>query len=128
MLRFTMIALALLVVFYQPQATIALAPVRTLNDYSVPELIEHFASQYGVSSKVLLDVAFCESSYRQSAIGDSGKAKGIFQFHQPTWESFTEKMGEELDRDSAIDQAKVAAWAFSNRLGSHWTCYTRLYK
>lgn len=66
MLRFTMIALALLVVFYQPQATIALAPIRTLNDYSVPELIEHYFPQ---NADLMTAIFKAESGLNENAVG-----------------------------------------------------------
>lgn len=70
----------------------------------------------------MLAVSKCESGYNPKAVGDGGRARNIFQFHKPTWDSFTKKMGEELDYNSYHDQSKVASWAFSNGYASHWTC------
>lgn len=102
----------------------ALIPPKPL---STQDYIVKYAQVYGVSQKQLLTVAFCESSYKQSAVGDGGKAKGIFQFHKPTWDYFTKQMGESLDRNSVHDQAKVAAWAFAHGYQSHWTCFSKYY-
>ena len=89
---------------------------------TVQELIGKYAVMNGLSEQKLLLIAKCESGLNQKAIGDGGKAIGIFQFHQPTWDLFSKKMGEELDIHSANDQARLASWAFAHGLESHWTC------
>ena len=86
------------------------------------ELISHFAQIYGANEELLQKVAYCESRYNYLARGDGGYAVGIFQFHQPTWDSFSRDFGEELNIQSSYDQAKLASWAFSKGLQSHWTC------
>lgn len=82
-----------------------------------------FAQRYQVNEDLLLDVAYCESRFNQNARGDSGKAIGIFQFWQGTWDSFSKDFGEILDINSVHDQAKLAAWAFSTGKQLHWTCF-----
>ncbi len=93
---------------------------------TVQESIVHFARVYKVQEKQLLAVSFCESSFNQNAIGDKGRAVGIFQFHKPTFDRFTKEMGEVLDYNSYQDQAKVASWAFSKGYQSHWSCYKKV--
>lgn len=121
MLRFTMIALALLVVFYQPQATIALAPVRTLNDYSVPELIEHFASQYGVSAENMRKTIHCESSMLPTAKGDFRNGKptsfGLSQIHLPAHPEITEEQAY-----NPVFAVEFMAKEFSEGNSKIWTC------
>lgn len=110
--------------------TYAQAPVPLpipLKDKPLTEIVEYFASQDNVPVNQLLDTMQCESSGQQSARGDGGHAYGIFQFHQPTWDAFSNKMGEQLDINSTYDQAKLAAWAFSQGYQHHWTCFSKLY-
>jgi hypothetical protein len=107
---------------------LAIAPDVALKDKPIPQIVEHFAKEYKTSPTLLVKVMNCESSGRQSAVGDSGKARGIFQFHKPTWDRFTDLMGETLDRENAVDQAKVASWAFAHGYQSHWTCYRTVMK
>lgn len=101
---------------------LAQAPQIPLEKRPIPEMVSYYANEYAVPATTLLRVMKCESSGNQKAIGDNGKAHGIFQFHKPTWDRFTKEMGETLDRESAHDQAKVAAYAFSKGYSNHWSC------
>lgn len=93
---------------------------------TVPELIEHVSEPYNVNTDILKRVAWCESSYRYNVYGDGGKAYGIYQFHKPTFDHFSKKLGEELNYYSSYDQAKLAAYMFENGKQSHWTCYNKI--
>ena len=108
------------------KADMTYIPPRVLG---VQETIAKYAEIYNAPEKELLTVAFCESSYNPKAVGDSGKARNIFQYHRPTFERFAELMGEDLDYYSYHDQAKVTAWVFANypQYKKHWTCYTKIY-
>jgi hypothetical protein len=92
---------------------------------SAENLIIGIAALYKVSPTVLSDVAMCESSVRHEGIyGDGGKAYGIMQFHQATFDWFKVKAGRpDFDRSIMSDQIELAAWAIKNGLGHHWTCY-----
>lgn len=85
--------------------------------------LQKYARVYGSNLDELRKVMHCESSGKQRAVGDGGRAIGIFQFHKQTWDMFSKKLGETLDINSYHDQTKLAAWAFSRGLQSHWTCY-----
>lgn len=125
MLRFLMIAIIGWYVFSPIQASIAQAPVPpplVLKDLPVEEIVKYYATEYHVDSSQLIAVMKCESGGKQTAVGDNGAAHGIFQFHAQTFLSFAERMGEKLDRESAVDQSKMAAWAWANKLQSHWSC------
>lgn len=102
--------------------SIAKAPNRELKEYTLPELVSHFASQYNVSPTQLMNVMRCESNYRQDSWGDGNRARGVFQYWQGTWDDFSKEFGEKLDIESAYDQIKLTAWAFSKNKQSHWTC------
>jgi soluble lytic murein transglycosylase-like protein len=118
------VLVGLILSFYSPSTSIAEAPTPPvpIKQPTVQELVSKYAMINGLSPEKLLLIAKCESGFNQKAIGDHGLAIGIFQFHQQTWDSFSQKMGEELDIHSANDQAKLASWAFKNGLQSHWTC------
>lgn len=72
----------------------------------------------------LYDVANCESELDHNAIGDNGKAKGVLQFHENTfnWLAGKAKVKEFqwLDR---TDQLKIGLWALDNNYGYLWSCY-----
>ena len=115
--------LLILCVYTSIGVAIASAPDRTSDDYSLDELIVRFAKENEVSPALLKKVMLCESHGNMELVGDGNRALGIYQYHEPTWEEFTSKMGEDLNRDSAYDQIKVTAWAFSNGYAQRWTAY-----
>lgn len=68
-----------------------------------------------------------ESSWDPKAIGDSGKAYSLAQFHKPTFESFKkESQMYELSYENPKDQITLLVWAFNNRKQNHWTTYKKL--
>lgn len=81
------------------------------------------ALEYKVDPVFALNIAKCESGFREKVYGDSGKAYGIYQFHKPTFELFKKKAGApSLDYKNPDDQIELAVWAFANGLDSHWSC------
>ncbi len=91
-------------------------------EMTVKQTVAHYARVYGVKRGELEKVIKCESNWSESAIGDHGKAHNIAQFHEDTFLRWSKQMGETLNWDSAHDQAKVMAWAFSKGYKSSWTC------
>lgn len=93
------------------------------------ELIEFYADMYGVKKEVALKVAACESEYKTTALGDNGKAYGVFQFHKPTFTEFAKKFGDDsLEYKNVEHSIELAMWAISQGKGAHWTCYRNLPK
>ncbi len=88
------------------------------------ELIDYYAAKYNANPTQLKRVAMCESKINMNPPGhnDGGAAVGMFQFHKPLWGELSKELGEDLDRYSAHDQAKAAAYAFSTGRSSRWTC------
>lgn len=111
------------------KTTVAIAPEREVKDYSVKELISHYAKLYGASENELMTVAKCESNFRPHVYGDGIKAFGVYQFHEPTFKWFSQMMGEELDYYSYHDNIKLASWVFAKypKYKTHWTCFTKFY-
>ena len=99
-------------------------PVTPPKVLSVKETIELYAEVYDANVDELLDVAMCESSLNPKARGDGGRAVNIFQYHRPTFDRFSNLMGETLDYYSYHDQAKLTSWIWANypQYKNHWTC------
>ena len=97
------------------------------NTQDIDGLIKHYAGLYGVDYNEMYITLKCESGFKHNGIyGDSGKAYGIAQFHEPTFNGFKLKAGMfELDYRDMEDQINLMAWAFGNGLKNHWTCWTR---
>ena len=99
------------------------API-IVKDMTVEETISYYAELYGASEKELRKVAYCESSFNPQAIGDHGHAKNVMQFHEPTFDYFSQEMGVELTYNSYNDQIRLASWMFGTHpeTKKHWTC------
>lgn len=83
------------------------------------------SKHYGISAERLKKVIKCESGYNSYAIGDGGKAYGLLQFHEPTFNSFKKKSGLAVEYKNPKDQITLAAWSWTNGYQSHWTCYKK---
>lgn len=96
------------------------------------ELIKKYSEHYDFPENIALKVASCESEFKPTALGDGGKAYGIYQFHKPTFEMFSKKLEkienlpEKLIYHNTEDSIKLAIWALSTDRGHHWTCYRRI--
>jgi hypothetical protein len=121
MLKTFILIVAIVYLSYSSSISIAVAPERKLNEYTVPELIQYFSKQYGSSSTELTKVMLCESGGKV-VWGDNYHARGVYQYWQPTWDSFSKEFGEKLDRESTYDQVKLTSWAFAKGYKHHWTC------
>jgi hypothetical protein len=90
---------------------------------SISHVINKWAKHYKVSTALAHCIAFKESSYRTDAIGDGGKALGLFQWHKPSWEFMRAKMGESTEdkRDCPEEATKTAMYAISKGYLRWWT-------
>jgi len=66
----------------------------------------------------LYKVIECESSWNTNAVGDSGLAFGLAQFHKPTFLAFCEG-----NYYNPFNQLKCFTQMMSKGLGRHWTCF-----
>lgn len=97
------------------------------NKACITELITAYAKVYGVDPDFALAIAKCESELKTTAVGDGGRARGVFQFHKPTFEMFAKKMGQpDLDYKNTEDNVNVAMWAFAHDKQSHWSCTEKI--
>lgn len=124
-MKITLVIVLIWACFNTP--ALAQAPEREVKDFSVKEMISYFAEYYKADEKELSKVAKCESSFNQKAVGDGGRAYGIFQYHKPTFDRFSKLLGEDLDYYSAHDQLKLTAFVFAEypQYKKHWSCYTK---
>jgi len=104
--------------------------IRPLDQYSVPELIEHYSAIYQQDPVLLKKVAWCESKYGKELHGDSGHAFSVFQFHKPTFDGWSKEFGEPLDYGSYHDHIKLAVWSFAQgeEYREAWSTYVAIKK
>lgn len=86
------------------------------------EQVEYDYKKFSTIKKVIDG----ESGWNPNAVGDSGKAKGVAQFHKPTFDDFSRLSGIEGSYEDPYDQIKLMIWAFNNNLESHWTVWRKL--
>jgi hypothetical protein len=67
-----------------------------------------------------------ESNWDVDAVGDGGLAISVSQFHEETFNWFSELSGIEGEYTNPFDQLKLMVWAFNNNLARHWTVYRLL--
>lgn len=104
----------------------AIAPVSPktaplTNREQIDDTIYRMASKYSVSPKILSAVIFCESSFNQRAIGDSGMSRGLSQIHSDYHPSVTDEMA--FDITFAVE---FLAKNVSEGRGYWWTCYKKI--
>jgi hypothetical protein len=85
--------------------------------------IERFAKEYGVSVRYLVCLAREESRFDPNAIGDGGRAHGVWQYHLATWQMFRRQMGLSTEDLRACEEeaTRTTAWAISKGLDRHWS-------
>jgi soluble lytic murein transglycosylase-like protein len=80
-------------------------------------------AKYGGNYDELYNVIQCESNWNHRAVGDSGLAFSLAQFHKQTFNSFKEMAKMDLDYYNPFDQIELMVWSFSKGLQNHWTCH-----
>ena len=106
-----------------PEATTTL---KTLGVEAIKDLIKYYSALYAVSYEEMSRVMACESSGKIDAVGDNGRAYGLFQFWENTFKLFAKDMGEKLEWKNPEHQIKLASWAFSKGKQTHWTCWKNI--
>ena len=86
-------------------------------------MIKKWARHYGVDEEFALCVAVNESSLDPLAVGDSGKAVGLFQWHLGSWRIMRKKMGLSTvdQRLNPEESARTAMFAIANGYSHWWT-------
>ncbi len=118
------IAALLTSIVHSDQEPIQVVPEPVKETILTPvQYADKYAMQYSVDANLFKKVMYCESSNNPKAIGDSGLARNVMQFHQATFNAYAKLMGQELDYNSYHDQIKLATWMWSKNLQYHWTCF-----
>lgn len=118
--------------------TLAVAPEVALQDRSIPQIVEHFADKYNVSSKQMLSIMKCESSLDPTKQSEHYYTKdnhklgikkgqrelsfGLSQIHLPAHPDITEEQAKD-----PVFAAEFMAKNFSEGHQRKWTCWRKLY-
>ncbi len=92
---------------------------------TIPEMIIKYSEKYKVDPLLVSCILFNESSYNPNATGDSGKAKGIAQYHLATFKNFRRLMGKSQEDLRLNPEASIETlcWALSTNRGYHWSVF-----
>ncbi len=86
---------------------------------------------YGISSYQMTETIRCESGFKRKAWNKTdphGGAKGIGQFLQPTFDSYSKKAGiSDGDVWDIKDSLQTMAYMFSIGQAKQWTEWRRLF-
>lgn len=96
--------------FAHSPRTIVINPLTSL------DLISKHARFYGVSEKLLKDLAMIESSMCQNVVSKVSSARGCFQFVSETWERYC--VGEVMSEN---DNIRCAAKMIGRGMIGQWT-------
>lgn len=104
-----------------PEATKAVFAAES--DSTITSTINKWADHYGVSRALAHCVALNESTYNPLAVGDSGKAHGMWQWHLTSYQFMRGKMGlDTADRRfDPEDSTQTAMYAIANGYSRWWT-------
>jgi hypothetical protein len=97
-------------------------PPIPLEQQPVVAIVEHFAAQYHVSAKKMLNTMQCESSLNVSAVGDEGHSFGLAQIYLPAHKTITQAQAQ-----NAVFASEFMAQEFSEGHQNEWTCYRQIY-
>lgn len=94
----------------------------------ISQAVQEFLPKYKSESLMIMHcLAHRENGHAANRhCGDSGKACGPFQFHQPTWEGYRKLMikaglaTEIGDRYDKKESARTTAWAISTNRAYAW--------
>lgn len=91
-------------------------------------MVQGIAEAFGVDPVIALLVVEYESSWNPEAVGDSGAAVGLYQWHLPSWELVRKHMGASLEdlRSSPVESTITTMYAWKRMGLQHWwTTYER---
>lgn len=108
--------------------TTAEAPNKSIDEYTIIEMINEVAPRFNQDPKLIKGITWCESNHRV-VVHDGGYGKGVTGFHKKTFDRylkmFIEEGGENLNYNSSYDQLKLMSYAFSKGESARreWTTY-----
>ena len=94
--------------------------------WGVESLIWEVADKYQIEYDLLYNLAICESGLKHEKYGDNGRAYGLFQWWQSSWDMYNKKFGTTLDRKNIDDQAEMTAKVLNIGGYKNWTnCFKK---
>lgn len=83
---------------------------------------------------LVIDIVFCESSFRPHVLGDDGKSYGIAQFRKETFYEFAAQAKTEMVAAgmwpahwrNPTHQLFLLGWGIDHGHGKRWTCYRKI--
>ena len=105
--------------------TVAL--LSALSQSPTEAMIEHAARAMDVSPEYAACIAYHESRFDPEAIGDQGRAVGLYQWHYESWAHVRRQMGLSTDdrRDDPVEATVTAMWAWRNGYRHWWSTAPR---
>ncbi len=79
----------------------------------------------GIDPLIAECICRAENNGNPLAVGDNGRAVGLFQFHLPAWREARRGMGldERDERTNAVASIRAALFMFKARKGYLWTTW-----
>lgn len=85
--------------------------------------IHRAAIEFGQHPGRMVGVAYCESSFDPTEVGDAGE-RGIFQFTEDTWTENAPALGYGPDDiTDVVASSRVAAEMWSRGMQARWSCW-----
>ena len=83
--------------------------------------------KYNVNYEKMWKLIQCESNWNPQAKGDKGKAFGLLQFHEPTFNFYCDQYGYDYSYYTPKHQITLAVEMISNGLIQHWKkCWNKI--
>ena len=89
----------------------------------IEAMIEHVAEAMGVNPEYAACIAYHESRFDSDAVGDQGRALGLYQWHYPSWVHVRQHMGLSTDdlRGDPVQATVTAVWAWKHGYRHWWS-------
>lgn len=89
---------------------------------AIMAVIRSLAQLYGVDPALALCICRSESSFNPRAVGDEGRAVGLWQWHLPSWEHVRRSMDLPATdlRADVVESTEAAMYAMSVLGLYHW--------
>lgn len=94
-------------------------------DGALEALVVRAALAEGVDPRLALCIVGRESSWNPAAVGDRGRAVGLWQWHLPSWQHVRRQMGLDAadQRDDPEAASRAACWALARGYARWWSTY-----
>src|SRR3990167_7457892 len=94
-----------------------LVPIARASEFTLLEEIQlwlsSYAKKYNISEDYFYRLAKCESNFDVDILGDKGKALGLFQWWEKSWNHYNRLYRTKLERDNWKDQVAMSAKVIS---------------